>query len=342
MRLSEFLTRSRAALAVAAASAIALAACSAQEPTADPSATDTASVAASPEASASGETSSDALPTSTIDPSPDLSAITVSDADVPEVTVPAPWAIATTQAKVLRESSGAQVVGESASVSVNYVGVNGRTGEPFDSSYEKGAPATLSLATVVPGFKTGLAGQKVGSRVLIGMTGADGYTKGNPQAGIEAGDSLIFVVDILSATFEEAMGEEVAPAEGLPSVTVTDGKPEVTVPEGLATDTLAIQPLIKGPGAAVAADSIVTVKYRAWAANSGTLIADGWNAQTAPLNTLIQGWQNGLVDQTAGSRVLLVVPAAQAYPSGMPDRGLAAGEGLVYVIDILDVQAAPQ
>lgn len=342
MRLSEFLTRSRAALALAAAGAIALTACSAQEPAADPTATQSASSAASPEAPATGESSTDALPTSAVEPSADLSAITVSDADVPEVTVPAPWGIASTQTKVLRESSSTQVVGENARVTVNYVGVNGRTGEPFDSSYKRGAPVPFSLDAVVPGFKIGLAGQKVGSRVLIGMTGEDGYKDGNPQAGIEAGDSLLFVVDIISATFEEPVGEEVTPAEGVPSVTVTDGKPEVTIPEGMSADSLVVQPLIKGPGAAIAADSVVTVKYRAWGATSGKIILDGWGPQTAPLNTLLPGWQTGLLEQTAGSRVLLVVPAANSYPNGLPDQGLPAGEGLVFVIDIVDVQAPQQ
>ena len=340
MRLSDFLTRSRAALALAAAGAIALTACSSQEPTADPGASQSATAAASPSAPATGESSADSLPTSPVTPSADLSGITVSDADVPEVSVPAPWGIASTQTTVLRESSSPQTVGENASVTVNYVGVNGRTGEKFDSSYDRGAPATFSLAGVVPGFKTGLAGQKVGSRVLIGMTGEDGYKDGRPQAGIEAGDSLVFVVDILSATFEEPVGEEIAPAEGLPSVTVTDGKPEVTIPDGLAADTLVVQPLIKGPGAAIAADSTITVKFRAWGATNGANFLDGWSAQSAPLSSLIKGWQDGLVGQTAGSRVLLVVPTALAYPNGMPDEGLAAGEGAVFVIDIVDVQAA--
>lgn len=344
MRLSEFLPRSRVALALVAAGAVALTACSSNEPAASPSAEESVTAAVeTPSMSPSApESSSEALPSKTAEPSADLSAISVTDTDVPEVSVPAPWAVASTQATVLRESSNPQVVGENATVTVNYVGVNGRTGEPFDSSYQRGAPATFPLNGVVPGFKAGLAGQKVGSRVLIGMTGEDGYAQGNPQAGIEVGDSLIFVVDIVSSSFEEAMGEEVAPAEGMPTVTVTDGKPEVTIPEGLAADTLVVQPLIKGPGAPVTADSVISVKYRAWGVTSGNLVADAWAAQEGPLSSLITGWQTGLLDQTAGSRVMLVVPAAQAFPNGNPEKGLAAGEGVFFVIDILNVQAAPQ
>lgn len=343
MRHFDTLTPSRVAFAFVAAGAIALTACTSNNATpasssAAPTALPTELLSpAMPSESASSAPAP--LPTGSITPSADLSAITVSDADTPEITVPFPWAIASTQTKVLRESGNTQVVGEDASVTVNYVGVNGRTGKVFDSSFQNGQPATFQLGAVVPGFKKGLAGQKVGSRVLIGMTGEDGYAQGNPQAGIEVGDTLLFTVDIISASFAEPMGEEVAPAEGLPTVAVTDGKPQVTIPEGLAVDKLVTQPLIKGPGTAIAEDSTITARFVGYGAKSGKLVLDGWSPQTQAVKALLEGWKVGLVGQTSGSRVLLVIPGAQAYPTGLPDRGLEAGEAMVFVIDILDVTA---
>ena len=295
------------ALAAAALFAVALTACSG-DPTTDPSGGNTDDAATTPAASPSDAASSpDPLPTGSLTPSENLDAITVSDADVPEITVPAPWAISSTQTKVLRDSSNAQVVGANSTVTVNYVGVNGRTGAVFDSSFQRGKEATFSMGGVIAGFKNGLTGQKVGSRVLIGMTGADGYAQGNPQA-----------------------------------VTMTEGKPEVTFPEGgVNAEQLVVQPLIKGPGKTIEADSTVSVKYRAWGAKSGKMILDGWRgAQSGKLSTLINGWKTGLLGQTAGSRVMLVVPSADSFPNGEPSKGLEAGEGLVYVIDILDVKAA--
>ena len=337
------------ALAAAALSALALAACSG-DPTTDPStgSTDAAEAAAASPSDAASSPSDDVsspapLPTGSITPSENLDAITVADADVPEVTVPAPWAINSTQTKVLRDSSNSQVVGATATVTVNYVGVNGRTGTVFDSSFQRGKEATFSMGDgVIVGFKNGLTGQKVGSRVLIGMTGADGYAQGSPQAGIQAGDSLVFVVDIISASYDEAMGEAVTPAAGLPTVAMTDGKPELTFPEGgVNADQLVVQPLIKGAGAEIKAESGILAKYRAWGAKSGKLIQDGWQGgQSGKLSALINGWKTGLLGQTAGSRVMLVVSAADSYPNGDPSKGLEAGEGIVYVIDVLDVTAA--
>jgi peptidylprolyl isomerase len=80
------------------------------------------------------------------------------------------------------------------------MGVNGRDGSVFDSSYKQGAPVQFSLDGVVPGFQKAIAGQKVGSTVAVAMTSADGYPEGQPSAGIQKGDSLIFAIKILDAS----------------------------------------------------------------------------------------------------------------------------------------------
>ena len=172
-------------LATAALSALALTACSG-DPTTDPSGGNTDDAATTPAASPSDSSSSpDPLPTESIIPSENLDAITVSDADVPEITVPAPWAISSTQTKVLRDSSNPQVVGEKARVTVNYVGVNGRTGAVFDSSFQRGKEATFSMGGVIAGFKNGLTGQKVGSRVLIDTPGVRALAATSDSSAID-------------------------------------------------------------------------------------------------------------------------------------------------------------
>ena len=286
-------------------------------------------------ASPSDETSDSASPIPSVTPSTDLSGITVSDTDQPEVTIPTPWGIDKTQSEVLRPG-GDQKLNEDSTATLNYVGLNGRTGEIFDSSYDRGAPATFPLQGVVPGFAEGLTGQSVGSRVLIAMPSEDGYAEGNPDAGIEKGDTILFVVDIISANFDAAAGEEVAPEEGLPTVTMTEDAPEITIPDGATKPTeLVIQPLIKGTGAPVTATSSIQVKYRSWDWDTGTIVEDAWRPQQGPLTDLIQGWKTGLEGQPAGSRVMLIVPPELAYPDGKPDIELEAGKTLVYVIDVL-------
>ena len=69
---------------------------------------------------------------------------------------------------------------------------------------------------MVPGFSKGLVGQKQGSRVLIAMPGSDGYDSsgGSPQAGIEVGDTLIFVVDLVAVQLAGPEGTAVNPRQG--------------------------------------------------------------------------------------------------------------------------------
>ncbi|MGB7362816.1 MAG: FKBP-type peptidyl-prolyl cis-trans isomerase, partial [Rhodococcus sp. (in: high G+C Gram-positive bacteria)] len=53
---------------------------------------------------------------------------------------------------------------------------------------------------VVAGFQKAIAGQTVGSTVAVAVTSEDGYPNGQPRAGIEPGDSLIFAISILDVT----------------------------------------------------------------------------------------------------------------------------------------------
>ncbi|QLL05316.1 FKBP-type peptidyl-prolyl cis-trans isomerase [Mycobacterium vicinigordonae] len=122
-----------------------------------------------------------------------------TDTTAPRVTVTGPFSVSQTQVQTLHAGDG-PVVPATARVSVCYMGVNGRDGSVFDSSYERGAPVAFPLTGVVPGFQKAIAGQKVGSTVAVAMTPADGYPEGQPSAGIRPGDSLVFAIKILDAS----------------------------------------------------------------------------------------------------------------------------------------------
>ncbi|MCV7226574.1 FKBP-type peptidyl-prolyl cis-trans isomerase [Mycolicibacterium komossense] len=122
-----------------------------------------------------------------------------TDTAAPLVNVTAPFSVAETQVHTLVAGSGPVVPG-TATVSVCYMGVNGRDGSVFDSSYQRGEPVDFPLNGVVPGFQKAITGQNVGSTVAVAMTSADGYPNGQPAAGIQPGDTLVFAIKILSAS----------------------------------------------------------------------------------------------------------------------------------------------
>jgi len=55
---------------------------------------------------------------------------------------------------------------------------------------------------------------------------------------------------------------------------------------------------------------------------------------------VIKGWDSGIVGQTVGSRVLLVIPPAQGYgQTGSSTAGIKGTDDIVFVVDILDATA---
>jgi peptidylprolyl isomerase len=263
---------------------------------------------ASPSATASGSPAESASPSASkvsVKPSTNLNAIKVTGAygKQPKVAVKAPWAIDKTRTKVLSEGDG-PAIAEGATVTLNYAGINARTGKTFDDSFSRGEPATFSLAQVVPGFAKGLTGQRQGSRVLIAMPGADGYDAGggNPQIEVQVGDTLLFVVDVVAAPLAGPEGEKVEPSAGLPTVTDSAGVPEVTMPKTDPPTKLTVQPLIKGKGAEVTESDTITFDYR---------------------------WY------TWDGRMLLIVPPADGYPEGNATPKIEKGTTLVLVVDLL-------
>ena len=207
---------SSVALVVCAASAVtALAACSSDKAT--PSASTSSASASTPgvteavtPASTAPATAASACPTAapadggtpewTLSGATGSVAVTGStDTAAPRVNVTAPFSVTQTEVHTLHGGDG-PVVAPTATVSVCYMGVNGRDGRVFDSAYERGAPVDFPLGGVVPGFQKAIAGQKVGSTVGVAMTSADGYPDGQPSAGIQKGDTLVFAIKILSAS----------------------------------------------------------------------------------------------------------------------------------------------
>jgi peptidylprolyl isomerase len=315
-----------------------LAACGGDDAaTADNSATavPSASASASPSASSSKPK---------VTPSDDFAKVTVSGGfgKAPKVSVKEPYAIDKTRTKVLEDSEGV-VVKAGQTVEVNYYGVDGRTGKKFDESFSGGKPVAFSLDQVVPGFSKGLTGQRKGSRVLIAMPGSDGYdaSGGNAQAGIEVGDTLVFVVDIVDVQLSEPAGEKVTPKDGLPTVNGALDKPTITIPKTDAPSKLVVQPLIKGSGKKVGASDTITFNYRWQAWSDGRVIEQSYGDKPASfqLAGLLPGMQKGLEGQTVGSRVLLVIPPADGYPDGNADPKVDKGETLVMVVDLLFAQA---
>ena len=184
-------------------------------------------------------------------------------------------------------------------------------------------------------------------RALIGLAPDDAFKQagGVESAGVKADDTVLLVVDVKEVRhpLTRATGTPVTPAAGLPTVTLDgDGKPAVTVPDGAAPTTLVVQPLIQGTGPVVTAGQTLSVHYTGLIWAGGKQFDSSWDRgapDDIPIGTgkVLPGWDAGLVGQTVGSQVLLVLPPDQAYgTSGNSQIGVTGTDTLVFVVDILD------
>jgi peptidylprolyl isomerase len=220
------------------------------------------------------------------------------------------------------------------------------------TSSEKGStfgnlPSPLPSKTL-PGLETALIGKKVGSRVLAVIPPAQGFgASGNPQAGVTATTTLVFVVDLVKAYSDPAdtTGTQVSAGGGnLPTVSAKSGTaPALTFPSSSPPSTLVTKTLVKGSGPKVAKGDYVVAQYVGYIWRTKKVFSSSWSSGSAigfnigaSPEQVIPGWDKGLVGQTTGSRVMLSIPPAQGYgSSGQSQAGIKGTDTLVFVVDIL-------
>ncbi|GIG20870.1 peptidylprolyl isomerase [Cellulomonas chitinilytica] len=248
----------------------------------------------------------------------------------PTITLPSkPFNVTSFVARMVEDGDGAAIE-DGQNLAVDMLVVDGKDGSTQGSTYADGKPQTLTAgATTITELDDVIKGSHVGARILLALAAQD--------------TTQVYSLEIVDAKTipARAEGEAVPPVAGLPAVTLDDtGAPSITPVAGDAPADLIIQPLIKGAGPAVEAGQTVTVKYTGWLWD-GTKFDSSWDSNsTFPVENVgqaqvISGWNKGLVGQTVGSQVLLVVPPSEGY--GDQDKGtIPPNSTLVFVVDILD------
>jgi peptidylprolyl isomerase len=212
-------------------------------------------------------------------------------------------------------------------------------------SYTDRQPQGLPLRSALPAWRH-LAGQRVGSRVLMVVPPKDGFGKqGDPQANIMATDTLVFVFDLLGTmrTNAHAEGTAVAyhPGAGRPHVSWGKHGPDITVPsKAAAPKKLVSTVLVRGHGKPVLNGQTVVVQYSGVVWSSGKVFDSSWQrgfpeSFVLGAGQVLAGWEQGLGGVPVGSRVLLIVPPSLGYGSAGDPPDVGAQDTLVFVIDIV-------
>jgi peptidylprolyl isomerase len=224
---------------------------------------------------------------------------------------------------------------------------SGTTHRLAQSSFKTKTPALIA-GQLLPGLEKALIGKKMGSRVLAVIPPAQGFgASGNPSAGIKGTDTLVFVVDMVKAFPGNASvsGKTISSGGGsLPTVTAVPGQqPTIKMPSGKPPSTLVVKPLIQGTGPTVTKGQTVVVQYVGAIWQTGKVFDASWTRHQpfgftigATPSQVIPGWDQGLLGQKVGSRLLLVIPPADGYgKTGNSQAGITGTDTLVFVVDIL-------
>lgn len=85
-----------------------------------------------------------------------------------------------------------------STVTVQYVGVLDKNGKQFDASWNDGAgkPVTFPLSGMIPGWKQGIPGMRVGGRRELIIPSNLGYGASGRAPKIPPNAALVFVIDL--------------------------------------------------------------------------------------------------------------------------------------------------
>ena len=233
-----------------------------------------------------------------------------------------------------------------------------RGGTDLGSSYDPGQHPVMEVegqGQMLPGWEQGLKGQAAGSRVELTVPpalgfGAKGSTDG--KVTITGTDTIIFDMDIIgvypSPQADIPGGAGVLNDPTLPAVATTVGAtdPAVTIPAGKQPPSGgACRLVIVGKGPQVKKGQTVVVQYEGLVWRTGQIFDSSFSKskQVFPVQigvgNVVKGWDENLVGQPVGSRVLLVVPPDKGYGSqGQPSAGIQGTDTMVFVVDILDAR----
>jgi peptidylprolyl isomerase len=263
----------------------------------------------------------------------------------PTVTIPGSSPSGKLKVETLREGKGPKVT-DGDLVVANYVGYrwNGGDHKLVASSYEAGRPAMFPYGRLVTGLNKALEGQRPGGRVLAVIPPSQGYgPSGYAPWQIGAGDSMVFVLDVI-ATYHNGASAQGRPQSqsdpALPQVTA-DSTPTMRIPAAAPPRRLRIKTIVEGGGPPVQAHQLVVFHdlgqvWRTGKVFESTRGRGRPDSVVAGASQMIKGWDQAVVGQRVGSRVLVVIPPKDGYGAkGHAASGIKSNDTLAFVIDVL-------
>lgn len=291
----------------------------------------------------------DACPRPSADPEvAKLVTVTGDQEDVPRVKVYTPLHTDELVVADVTRGEGTPITTPDQVAVVDISVISAETGEeivstPYDGDLSR-AFALSRWEQTFPTFDRIVECATEGSRIVAALPPGDVAPDAAASFGMSEEDSVVLVVDVRKVFLPRADGANQFNADrGVPSVVrAPDGRPGIIVPDGAAPSELVVQTLKKGDGEAVSSDAPFRAHYTGLTWDDRDVFETTWDGEPASLtlDSLVPGVAEALEGATVGSQVLVVVPPELGY--GDEERaGIPAGSTLVFVFDILGIDAAP-
>jgi len=249
------------------------------------------------------------------------------------------------ESETIIEGDGAEVA-DGDQVIFNLTVGNGFTEEQTFTSYDEepsGQVTTVGAEELPEIFLEGIEGHTVGSRVAVVASAEEAFGEtGSPQLGIGNADSVLLVIDLVSQVLDRPAGSQGDAPAWAPRIVFEKGEPTGFDFSGTPEPTNALQTtaLIEGEGATVTKGQTVVVNYLGQIYGGDKPFDESFSKEPyvtgIGLGQVVKGWDDGLVGQTVGSRVILAIPPKLGYgEEGNEGAGISGTDTLYFVVDIL-------
>lgn len=282
--------------------------------------------------------------------------VEITDADVadapPVVTFPTPLVTSGKELSLIEQGEGVAAQ-PGAAVDFQVSAYLGSTGQFLTaSSYV----ADESVRRVVDPdsddfFSRALTCATAGDRLVVTDT-IESVFGPIPEDDIVQNDStVVVVIDVVGSFLDRANGRSQPLQAGMPTVVNhPEGFHGVTIPMGTPPEDLQIQTLKAGAGEPLQAGDTAVVTFTGVVWETKQVFSSSFE-QGIPVDIplvdgsaddasggIVGGIFEGLVGQTIGSQVALVLPPDAGYPEGGGPPGVPDGSTVVYVFDVLGVK----
>jgi hypothetical protein len=217
------------------------------------------------------------------------------------------------------------------------------------SSYEKGNPVRREIVPAGDDFFSSVLECTLpGSQVVITTTVEDVFGPIDEDEVLQNTSTVVLVVDIHETYPHKATGSLRLPQSGMPTVVQTaEGVHGVSFPKAPIPTELRVSVLKQGDGPAIAEGDFVTAHFTGLVWNTQQVFSSSFErgiplsltaqdiTESADGRGAIPGVVQALIGQTVGSQVLVSIPPSLGYPAGTAPIGVADGQTLVYIFDIL-------